>query len=65
MKASLHGGIIACGRGAMRDRHYGLLGGRRGAVILYTIYYTHIYLYIKRSIRKRLTEICIHACKNK
>ena len=63
MKASLHGGIIACGRGAMRDRHYGLLGGRRGAVILSTIYYTHIY--IKRSIRKRLTEICIHACKNK
>ena len=63
MKASLHGGIIACGRGAMRDRHYGLLGGRRGAVILNTIYYTH--RYIKRSIRKRLTEICIHACKNK
>ena len=65
MKASLHGGIIACGRGAMRDRHYGLLGGRRGAVILFTIYYTQIYIYIKRSIRKRLTEICIHACKNK
>ena len=56
MKASLHGGIIACGRGAMRDRHYGLLGGRRGAVILFTIYYTHRYIYIYKEKYKEASH---------